>query len=837
MARLAHGCAAIVVALALLATAGAASANTITTVAGGGSLAPQTYGAGEILDPLDVSLPSPGGIAWSGDPNGMLYVTSSDTCGLYWFDPDPQSDDYGLLVEGGTLGDCNPNAAGYTTYQDAHGVKLNHPCCVTSDARFDRSAVSATTGPYVADSGSGHVDHYQWFFNTGKTIAGGTPADCSDATLPATTDPAAAHFCTITGLARQTKSPYDYAFGEMGRGGGGTGNLYLVAGGVMQSAGAFDAIAALAFDQSNNLLVSDGNSAIIRYPCCPFAGIVVPIAGMRATRGDVDAPAATDARFRDPKGIAVAFDGSLYVADSGNCRIRRVANTNGSGAVTTVAGTGCGGGALGDGGQAVDANLDHPTGVTFAPTGLVISDTGHNRLRLIDRTSIVNAPAITTDSTPSFDVRSLDSPSHLECKLNGTVVDCSNLETLADGNYTLSAQEMGDATNPPDPPDPTPAVHTFAVDTTAPTGIALTTPAVDATGVPVDPDFTWTSGSDAVTGIDHYELWIDDAKSRDVATSACAGGSCSAKAAAPLGERGHTWQVRTVDKAGNPSATEKRSFTVGGAPTAAFTIAPNPALAGRVVTFNAGGSSDESGIARYQWDLDGNGEFETDSGGSPTTTQVYQAPTSLTVRLLVTDGVGKQSTAEQQLRVNAATGAQNLVGVSINNGAQYTRDPNVTLTVKAPATASAFLVSNDGGFFAPATFPAAPTIKWKLDSSGPERLPKTVYLRFQLGPIVSDNFTDDIILDEIPPVVQSASLASAASTRAASAARANTYTVKVKAKDSNSGVAKVQVTANKRKPGKLLAYKTKVKLKSAAKPKFVRARDRAGNYSGWKKLR
>ena len=255
------------------------------------------------------------------------------------------------------------------------------------------------------------------------------------------------------------------------------------------------------------------------------------------------------------------------------------------------------------------------------------------------------------------------------------------------------------------------------------------------------------------------------------------------------------------------------------------------------MTFNAGGSSDESGIARYQWDLDGNGEFETDSGGSPTTTQVYQAPTSLTVRLLVTDGVGKQSTAEQQLRVNAATGAQNLVGVSINNGAQYTRDPNVTLTVKAPATASAFLVSNDGGFFAPATFPAAPTIKWKLDSSGPERLPKTVYLRFQLGPIVSDNFTDDIILDEIPPVVQSASLASAASTRAASAARAKTYTVKVKAKDSNSGVAKVQVTANKRKPGKLLAYKTKVKLKSAAKPKFVRARDRAGNYSGWKKLR
>jgi hypothetical protein len=160
----------------------------------------------------------------------------------------------------------------------------------------------------------------------------------------------------------------------------------------------------------------------------------------------------------------------------------------------------------------------------------------------------------------------------------------------------------------------------------------------------------------------------------------------------------------------------------------------------------------------------------------------------------------------------------------------------VTLTVKPPSSASAFLVSNDGGFFAPATFPVASTIKWKLDSSGPERLPKTVYLRFMLGPIVSDNYTDDIILDEIPPVVQSASLATGASTSVASAAKAKTYMLKVKAKDSNSGVGKLQVTANKKRPGKLLTYKTKLKVRGV-KPKFVRARDRAGNYSRWRKLR
>lgn len=241
----------------------------------------------------------------------MVYITSSETCGLYWFDPDPQSDDYGLLAEGGTLGDCSPNTAGYGSYQDALSVKLNHPCCVASDARFDRAdAGNTATGPYVADSGSGHVDHYQWFFNKGKTIAGGNPADCAVATLPATTDPAAANFCTITGLARQVESPYGYAFGEMGRGGG-TGNLYVVASGVMQSAAAFDAIAALAVDRSNNLLVSDGASSVIRYPCCPLGGVVTEIAGRRASKGYLDAPDANDARFRDPKGIAVAFDGSL----------------------------------------------------------------------------------------------------------------------------------------------------------------------------------------------------------------------------------------------------------------------------------------------------------------------------------------------------------------------------------------------------------------------------------------------------------------------------------------------------------------------------------------------
>ena len=109
-------------------------------------------------------------------------------------------------------------------------------------------------------------------------------------------------------------------------------------------------------------------------------------------------------------------------------------------------------------------------------------------------------------------------------------------------------------------------------------------------------------------------------------------------------------------------------------------------------------------------------------------------------------------------------------------------------------------------------------------------------MRFLVGPLTSETFTDDIVLDERPPVVNSASVAGASSA-AVRAAKLKKWTVKLKATDTNSGVNAVQITANKRKPGKFLAYKTKIKVKAASRKLFVRARDRAGNLSRWKKAR
>src|SRR5205085_6407534 len=183
------------------------------------------------------------------------------------------------------------------------------------------------------------------------------------------------------------------------------------------------------------------------------------------------------------------------------------------------------------------------------------------------------------------------------------------------------------------------------------------------------------------------------------------------------------------------------------------------------------------------------------------------------VSLRVTDASGLTATASGDLRITTLAPPPGQFGASINNGAQYTNDPNVTITTVFPASTTSMLFSNDGGFFAPVTFAPKRETPWKLDSSGPERLPKIVYVRFLVGPIVTQNYTDDIILDETPPKVLSASVTGvAASAGSVQAAKLRVYRLKIKATDENSGVGGVQVAANKRKPGKLLRYKANLSV-------------------------
>jgi sugar lactone lactonase YvrE len=109
--------------------------------------------------------------------------------------------------------------------------------------------------------------------------------------------------------------------------------------------------------------------------------IVTTIAGGTGalTYNDDDQPAIT-ANLSQPRGLAVGPDGALFIADADQNRVRRVGP---DGLISTVAGTGHSG-YDGDNRQAVDAQLNAPTGLAFGPDGsLYIADDGNDRVRRV----------------------------------------------------------------------------------------------------------------------------------------------------------------------------------------------------------------------------------------------------------------------------------------------------------------------------------------------------------------------------------------------------------------------------------------------------------------------
>jgi len=110
--------------------------------------------------------------------------------------------------------------------------------------------------------------------------------------------------------------------------------------------------------------------------------------GNRSYSGD-NGPAAL-AQFDSPAGMTMDARGNLYIADSRNNRIRKIAT---DGTVTTVAGNALAG-FSGENAPATLAELNHPTGVAIDAAGnLYIADTGNNRVRLVYPTGIIGTVA------------------------------------------------------------------------------------------------------------------------------------------------------------------------------------------------------------------------------------------------------------------------------------------------------------------------------------------------------------------------------------------------------------------------------------------------------------
>ena len=112
-------------------------------------------------------------------------------------------------------------------------------------------------------------------------------------------------------------------------------------------------------------------------------GLLGHVAGSGAKGYSGDGGPAREATFNGPKGIAVGPDGSVDVVDTENQVIRRIDVR--SGLVTTIAGAGPQArGYGGDGGPATSAKMDRPHGICTAPDGTVyIGDTNNHRVRRV----------------------------------------------------------------------------------------------------------------------------------------------------------------------------------------------------------------------------------------------------------------------------------------------------------------------------------------------------------------------------------------------------------------------------------------------------------------------
>jgi len=110
------------------------------------------------------------------------------------------------------------------------------------------------------------------------------------------------------------------------------------------------------------------------------SGTITTVAGNGTFGFSGDGGPATSAGLSFPLGVAVDAAGNLYIADSGNDRVRKVST---SGTITTVAGIG-GCGFSGDGGPATNASLSDPSGVAVDTAGnLYIADSANNRVRKV----------------------------------------------------------------------------------------------------------------------------------------------------------------------------------------------------------------------------------------------------------------------------------------------------------------------------------------------------------------------------------------------------------------------------------------------------------------------
>ena len=243
-------------------------------------------------------------------------------------------------------------------------------------------------------------------------------------------------------------------------------------------------------DASGNLYIADTLNNVVRR--VNTSGTITTVAGTGTPGNTGNGGPATSALLNMPRGLAVTH-GNLYIGDEANCQVRRV---DGSGTITAFAGTGaCA--FSGDGGPATSAGTN-PLGIAVDAQGnIYIADSANSRVRKVaesfpPQTTIDSGPSGTTkDPTPTFTFSSSEGGSSFQCRVDsGSFASCSSPKTtahLADGSHTFAVRAADQAGNT----DATPDSRTFTVDATAPE----TTIDSGPSGTANDPTPTFTFSS------------------------------------------------------------------------------------------------------------------------------------------------------------------------------------------------------------------------------------------------------------------------------------------------------------------------------------------------------